>query len=91
MSLYQTVEPSLLKLKRRLTKEGIRGLSHMDYEKYLRTVFWKERIGSRKNRVRVEWHLLKFNRLKVLKKDWPGDKLIAPHKKPSPESSPNAY
>jgi len=51
MSLYQTVEPSLLKLKRRLTKEGIRGLSHMDYEKYLRTVFWKERIGSRKNRV----------------------------------------
>ncbi|AJQ97493.1 HNH endonuclease [Gynuella sunshinyii] len=42
MNLYQTVEPSLLKLKRRLAKEGILDISHMDYEKYLRTVFWKE-------------------------------------------------
>lgn len=42
MSLYQTIEPSLLKLKQRLTKEGVLDLSHMDYEKYLRTVFWKE-------------------------------------------------
>lgn len=42
MSLYQTVEPSLQKLQRRLAKKGILDLSHMDYEKYLRTVFWKE-------------------------------------------------
>ena len=42
MDLYQTVEPSLLKLKRRITKEGILDISDMDYEKYLRTVFWKE-------------------------------------------------
>lgn len=42
MSLYQAVEPSLRKLQRRLAKEGILDLSQMDYEKYLRTVFWKE-------------------------------------------------
>lgn len=42
MSLYQKVEPSLLKLKRRLAKEGIHDLAEMDYQKYLRTVFWKE-------------------------------------------------
>lgn len=42
MGLYQKVEPSLLKLKRRLAKEGIHDLANMDYEKYLRTVFWKE-------------------------------------------------
>lgn len=42
MNLYQKVEPSLLKLKRRLAKEGIHDIVHMDYEKYLRTVFWKE-------------------------------------------------
>jgi hypothetical protein len=42
MSLYETIEPSLLKLKQRLAKEGIYTLLHYDYEKYLRTVLWKE-------------------------------------------------
>jgi len=42
MNLYQKVEPSLLKLRQRLAKEGIYSLANMDYEKYLRTVFWKE-------------------------------------------------
>lgn len=42
VSLYRTVEPSFLKLKRRLTKEGIPDLSHMDYEKYLRTALWRQ-------------------------------------------------
>ncbi len=42
MNLYQNVEPSLLKLKRRLAKEGIYDLSEMDYQKYLRSTFWKE-------------------------------------------------
>ena len=42
MDLYQTVEHSLLKLKRRLAKEGIPDLTSLEYEKYLRTVFWKE-------------------------------------------------
>jgi len=42
MSLYQAVEPSLIKLKKRLEKEGISDLSLMAYEKYLRTAFWNE-------------------------------------------------
>lgn len=42
MNLYQAVEPSLIKLKRRLAREGIHDLVHLEYEKYLRTVFWKE-------------------------------------------------
>lgn len=42
MSLYQSVEPSFHKLQQRLTKDGIPDLSQMNYEKYLRTVFWKE-------------------------------------------------
>jgi len=42
MSLYDAVELSFLKLEKRLAKEGVRDISCMDYEKYLRTVFWKE-------------------------------------------------
>lgn len=42
MNLYETVEPSLLKLKRRLKKDGIHEIDSMDYVKYLRSVFWKE-------------------------------------------------
>lgn len=42
VDLYQIVEPSLLKLKRRLAKEGLREISEMEYSKYLRTVLWKK-------------------------------------------------
>lgn len=41
MNLYQEVEPNLLKLKRRLAKEGIYEVAEMDYQKYLRSTFWK--------------------------------------------------
>lgn len=41
MDIYQVVEPSLLKLKRRLVKKGIHDVGDMDYDKYLRTVLWK--------------------------------------------------
>jgi len=52
MNLYQKVEPNLLKLKRRLAKEGINDLSEMDYQKYLRSAFWngiKEWVLERDN------------------------------------------
>lgn len=62
MSLFATVESDCQKLLARLEKEGIRNLSDMDYQKYLRSTLWKnirEWILQRDNSQCVVCHVRK--------------------------------
>lgn len=42
MTLIESVQPTLDKLKKRIEKEGLRDLTHLDYDRYLNTSLWSK-------------------------------------------------